>query len=208
MHRLSPRAGSGEASWSFSSVEWLFLLAWKPCPADLKRLSLHWLDPVRTEGSYLLKSLSKKMETQCAVSKPKNSNTHWPGAWTKEQRKILYFCLRDSQEIFLKGRRFSLISTNQCAAEASSHGTYRVHCRREGMMWRRGLKWKGDWSTAGDLGPEVGPTWWETPKRDHGVQTDMQLQLHHRPLRPPARKEPEGMWLPWGSCQAWLATAN
>lgn len=125
------------------------------------------------------------METQCAVSKPQNSNNHWPRAWTKEQRKILHFCLRGSHKIFLK-HRFSLISTSVLQREPFSHGTYRVHCRREGVMWRRGLKWRNDWSTAGHLGPYGGIIWRDT----------MQLQPHHGWLRPPAKEEPEGMWLP------------
>lgn len=78
LHRLSTRAGSGEASWNFTPSVWRDYFfqhdSWQQCPADLKWLSLHWLDPVRTQGSSLLKSLSRKMETKCAVSKPQNSN--------------------------------------------------------------------------------------------------------------------------------------
>lgn len=124
------------------------------------------------------------------------SNNRGPRAWSKEQRKILHFCLRGLHEIFLKDRRFSLISTSRLLRELFSHGTYKMHCRKEGVLWRKGLEWRDGWCIAGNLGPDVGPTWWETLNRHCGVQKHMQPQLHHRLLRLPAGKEPEGMWLP------------
>lgn len=132
------------------------------------------------------------METQCAVFKPQNSNNQWPRAWTKEQRKILHFCLRGPHEIFLKDRRFSLISISMLQRELFSHGTYRVHCRRGDV--KKALKWRDSWSTVEDLGTEVGPTQWETPKWHCRVQTHC-----YRLLRPPDRKEPERMRLPQGA---------
>lgn len=198
LHRSSTRAGSGRASWNFSPPVWRDYFyqhdSWQQCPADLKRLSLHWLEPLRTEGSSLLKSLSKKMETQSAVSKPQNSNNHWPRAWTKEQGKISNFCLRGLNEIFLKDRRFSLIST-QCGAEKTIF-SWDIHgALQEGRSdVKKGVKlgiWGLRWDPyGGRVQSRDTLEFWHTCS--YSSTTDcLRLAWH----TPPARKEPEGMWL-------------
>lgn len=81
----------------------------------------------------------------------------------------------------------------------------------EGVTWKRRLRWRDGWRASGGVGPDVGPTWWETPnRRDCGIQRNKcssSTVTDHLGLGwqvTSARSETEGRWLhEWAARQGW-----